>query len=76
MMSVQDGLLWKRRRKRPSEAAKDRKEVWKRGQKLGNILDEFLQDVCDDFCRVGDFAPWLVEDVGVVGDIPGIPNQR
>lgn len=73
MMSVQDGLLWKQRKTIP-EALKGIKYQKKKSvQKQGNLLDEFLEDVCDDFCRIGNFAPGLVENVGIVCNIPGIP---
>lgn len=39
-----------------------------------NLLDEFLENVRDDFCRVGNFAPWLIESAGVMCNISGIPN--
>lgn len=39
-----------------------------------HILDKFLEDVGDDFCRVGNLAPWLIESAGVMCNIPGIPN--
>lgn len=42
--------------------------------KKQNILDKLLEDICDDFCRVGNLAPWLVESAGIMCNIPGIPD--
>lgn len=39
-----------------------------------HALDKFLEDVGDDLCRVGNFAPRLVENAGVVCNVSGIPD--